>query len=178
LSTSLHGVTPDIQISSVLLRHDSFHRLCRARELLAQLDGPQPTIAALAREVGISPYHFIRRFESLFGVTPHQFRIQVRLDRAKHLLAAQRRSVTGICMEVGFSSLGSFSTLFSRRFGETPSSYRRRIKAASLVPGCLTLMTNMPNRSFREVERNELHNTPEDPSRSMHAHQADEHHGR
>jgi AraC-like DNA-binding protein len=150
----------------MLLRHDGFRRLCHARERLAQLDGPQPTIKALAREVGISPYHFIRQFEALFGVTPHQYRIQVRLDCAKQLLATQRRSVTAVCMDVGFSSLGSFSTLFARRFGETPSRYRRRVKAADLVPGCLSLMTAMPNRSFREVEDEEGHDTPENHSRS------------
>jgi AraC-like DNA-binding protein len=144
----------------MLLRHDGFRRLCRARELLAQLDDPQPTIEALAREVGISPYHFIRQFEALFGVTPHQYRIQVRLDRAKELLAAQQRSVTAVCMDVGFSSLGSFSTLFSRRFGVTPSAYRRRVKAADLVPGCLALMANIPDRSFREVDGGEVHDTP------------------
>jgi AraC-like DNA-binding protein len=161
----------------MLLRHDGFRRLCRARELLAQLDGPQPTIEALAREVGISPYHFIRQFEALFGVTPHQYRIQLRLDRAKQLLATRRRSVTAVCMDVGFSSLGSFSSLFSRRFGETPSGYRRRVKADALVPGCLTLMAKLPNRSFREEASTESHHTPENHSRSEHAHQADEHHG-
>src|SRR5215472_13651252 len=135
----------------MLLSHDGFRRLCHARELLGQLDGSQPTIEALAREVGISPYHFIRQFEALFGVTPHQYRIQVRLDRAKQLLATQRRSVTAVCMDVGFSSLGSFSTLFSRRFGETPSRYRRRVTTTDLEPGCLTLMASMPDRSFREA---------------------------
>lgn len=148
----------------MLLRHDGFRRLCRARELLAQLDGPQPTIEALAREVHISPYHFIRQFEALFGVTPHQYRIQVRLDRARQLLATQRRSVTAVCMEVGFSSLGSFSTLFSRRFGETPSAYRRRVRAADLVPGCLTLMAKVGDRSFREAENGRFDDTPDNHS--------------
>lgn len=161
----------------MLLRHDGFRRLCRARELLAQLDGPQPTIDALAREVHISPYHFIRQFEALFGVTPHQYRIQVRLDRAKELLASRRRSVTAVCMEVGFSSLGSFSTLFTRRFGETPSAYRRRVESADLVPGCLTLMASGPDRSFREADRETSPDTPVNQSRSTHAHQVDEHHG-
>ena len=161
----------------MLLRHEGFRRLCRARELLSCLDGPQPTIEALARDVGISPYHFIRQFEALFGVTPHQYRIQARLDRAKQLLATKEWSVTAVCMEVGFSSLGSFSTLFARRFGETPSEYRQRVSSADLVPGCLTLMAHIPNRSFREVIDHEYDDTPENHSGSRHAHQADEHHG-
>src|SRR5262245_22698573 len=124
----------------MLLRHEGFRRLCRARDLLLQLDDPAPTIEALAREVQISPFHFIRQFEAAFAVTPHQYRIQARLDRARHLLAAGPLSVTDVCMEVGFSSLGSFSTLFTRRFGETPSAYRRRVRTADLTPGCLSLM--------------------------------------
>jgi len=71
--------------------------------------------------VHISPFHFIRQFEALFGLTPHQFRIQSRLDHAKHLLAMGRTSVTDVSMEVGMSSLGSFSDLFARRAGATPS---------------------------------------------------------
>jgi AraC-like DNA-binding protein len=135
----------------MLLRHEGFRRLCRARERLRQLDDAAPTIADLAREIGISPFHFIRQFEALFGVTPHQYRIQVRLDRAKELLASGQRSVTGICMEVGFSSLGSFSSLFTRRFGETPSAYRQRVRPSDLGPGCLSLMGDFPDRSFREA---------------------------
>jgi AraC-like DNA-binding protein len=135
----------------MLLRHEGFRRLCRARDLLQQLDDPAPTIEELAREVGISSFHFIRQFEAVFGVTPHQYRIQVRLDRARYLLAASPASVTEICMEVGFSSLGSFSTLFTRRFGEAPTAYRRRIRTADLMPGCLTLMGKLPDRSFQEA---------------------------
>ena len=161
----------------MLLRHEGFRRLCRARGLLTRLDGPQPTIEALAREVGISPYHFIRQFEALFGLTPHQYRIQARLDRARQLLATKAWSVTAVCMEVGFSSLGSFSTLFARRFGETPSEYRQRVNSTDLSPGCLTLMANLSNRNFREVSGGKFEDTPENQSRSMHAYQADEHHG-
>jgi len=161
----------------MLLRHDGFRRLCRARELLTQLDGPQPTIEALAREVGISPFHFIRQFEALFGVTPHQYRIQVRLDRARQLLATRQSAVTAVCMDVGFSSLGSFSALFARRFGESPTAYRRRVRAADLAPGCLTLMAKLPNRSFREAPAGDPHDRAAPHSRSRHAHQADQHHG-
>jgi AraC-like DNA-binding protein len=140
-----------------LLRHEGFRRLCRARDLLREVRDPSPTIEDLAREVGISPFHFIRQFEAVFGTTPHQFRIQARLDLAKHLLARGQHSVTDVCMEIGFSSLGSFSTLFTQRIGETPSAYRRRVRAlvqvpgampAVMTPGCLSLLTQLPP-SFR-----------------------------
>jgi AraC-like DNA-binding protein len=150
----------------MLLRHEGFRRLCRARDVLGDPCEPSPSIEALARELHVSPYHFIRQFEAVFGVTPHQFRMQARLDRAKTLLASDRHSVTDVCMDVGFSSLGSFSALFARRVGETPSAYRRRVRmshvpgvdAAPLTPGCLSLMANLPapdeerpHRSFREA---------------------------
>src|ERR1700704_746141 len=151
----------------MLLRHEGFRRLCRARDLLRESREPSPSIADLAREVQISPFHFIRQFEAVFGITPHQFRIQTRLDTAKQLLAMGHLSVTDVCMEVGFSSLGSFSALFTQRIGEPPSKYRRRVRAmvqvpgtvpADLTPGCLLLMGRLPPaafassfRSFREA---------------------------
>lgn len=150
----------------MLLRHEGFRRLCLARDLLREAREPALSIADLAREVRISPFHFIRQFKAVFGVTPHQLRIQTRLDAAKRLLALGRLSVTDVCMEVGFSSLGSFSALFTRRFGESPSAYQRRVRAltqtpgtlpADLTPGCLTLMSGLPSsasasdRSFREA---------------------------
>ena len=70
----------------MLLRHEGFRRLCLARDVLREVREPAPSIADLAREVRISPFHFIRQFEAVFGVTPHQFRIQTRLDEAKALL--------------------------------------------------------------------------------------------
>jgi AraC-like DNA-binding protein len=129
----------------MLLRHEGFRRLCRARDLLCDLDGPSLSIEELAREVRISPFHFIRQFEAVFGVTPHQYRIDARLDAAKRLLAA-RHSVTDVCMEVGFSSLGSFSALFARRVGEAPSAFQRRVRSSGeLTSGCLSLMGRLPS---------------------------------
>ena len=142
----------------MLLRDDLHRRLCQSRELLAQIHPDPLPIPAIARHVGISPFHFIRQFELLFGVTPHQHRIQSRIHRAKHLLAHGGHSVTDVCMEVGFSSLGSFSHLFARRVGVAPSVYQRRSRvlihlpashAHSLYPGCLTLMTRLPAHAFR-----------------------------
>lgn len=136
----------------MLLRHEGFRRLCQSRDRLRDSREPSPTIEQLAREVRISRFHFIRQFEAVFGVTPHQFRIASRIEQAKALLAGSDYSVTDVCMEVGFSSLGSFSTLFAQRVGESPTAYRRRIRTlvsvpgrvSPLTPGCLSLMGMLP----------------------------------
>jgi AraC-like DNA-binding protein len=131
-----------------MLSNDTFVRLCRARDLLREEHDRPLTIDDVAREAAMSPYYLIRQFSGLFGDTPHQVRIQARLERARHLLARDW-SVTDVCMEVGFSSLGSFSTLFARRVGMAPSAYRRHVRSMvavpgalprELTPGCLTLM--------------------------------------
>src|SRR5258708_5438841 len=145
----------------MLLRHDAFNRLCQARDLLAETSEQSLSIKAIAREVRISPFHFIRQFEALFGVTPHQFRIQSRLDHAKRLLAVGNLSVTDVCMEVGIASLGTFSDLFARRVGTPPSAYQRRARVLvqipgifphDLFPGCLSLMASVPPSAFRNFQ--------------------------
>jgi len=132
-----------------MLSTDTFVRLCRARDLLRDVQEQPLTIEQVARDAGISPFHFIRQFTALFGTTPHQFRIQARIDRTKYLLALGEDSVTDICLDVGASSLGSFSALFARRVGMPPSAYRRQARAMivvpgvpppALFPGCLGLM--------------------------------------
>lgn len=134
------------------------------------MDIPEQPLAIrdIARAAEISPFHFIRQFEALFGQTPHQFRIQSRLDRAKLLLATRQFSVTDVCMEVGFTSLGSFSDLFTRRVGTTPSDYQRRARVLvpvsgyvphDLFPGCLSLMGHLPESAFRNFQE-ALHAPP------------------
>ena len=127
-------------------------RLCRARDLL-QESGDAVRVDQAAKAAALSPYHFIRLFKSTFGRTPHQVLIDARLDRAKQLLLADHLSVTQVCLEVGFASLGSFSTLFARRVGASPAAYRRRVRAlvdvpgtlpSSLIPGCYSLMWGWP----------------------------------
>ena len=138
---------------------DAFRRLCRARELLCESGGPAPSVREVARASGMSHFHFIRQFEAVFGATPHQLRIRSRLDRAKQLLALGEHSVTEVCFEIGFESLGSFSVLFARRVGESPSVYRRRVRRmvavpgslpAEAFPGCLSLMRYLPAEAFRD----------------------------
>jgi AraC-like DNA-binding protein len=139
----------------------AFERLCRARRRLEQAGEASLPVQEIAREAGMSPFHFIRQFETLFGVTPHQMRIRARLEWAKILLAAGEKSVTEVCMEVGMSSLGSFSDLFLRRVGTAPSAYQRRARSMIVVPGilpeklfpgCLSMMGQLPANAFRNFE--------------------------
>jgi AraC-like DNA-binding protein len=132
-----------------MLSGDAFERLCRARDLLRDVADEPRSIDDVARHAEMSPFHFIRQFSALFGTTPHQFRIQDRIERAKYLLALGDDSVTDICMELGVSSLGSFSYLFAQRVGAAPSAFRRRARSMivvpglpppALFPGCLGLM--------------------------------------
>jgi AraC-like DNA-binding protein len=110
-----------------ILQDDAFRRVCRARDLIHDRCAEPLTLAQLARTAGMSRYHFLRLFRDAFGATPHQYLMRVRLERARKLLAADTASVTDVCMDVGFSSVGSFSTLFAKRVGIPPSSYRRRV---------------------------------------------------
>lgn len=132
-----------------MLTRDALTRLCRARDRLHETGEDALSIDRIAREAGLTPYHFIRRFNALFGQTPHQYRTTARLEEARRLLLADGASVTDVCMAVGFSSLGSFSALFTRHVGEPPSGYRRRLYPSialsgrlptALTPGCITLM--------------------------------------
>jgi AraC-like DNA-binding protein len=136
-----------------MLHRDVLIRLCHARDLLRETEDGGPSIRRVAREVGMSPYHFIRLFKAVFGQTPKQCQLHARLERAKYLLLVTDASVTDICMEVGFSSLGTFSHVFAHRVGAPPSVYRRRVRAMArvpgeipeqLVPGCFALMCGPP----------------------------------
>ncbi len=122
----------------MLIARSTFLRLCRARDRLHDDGG---SIRDIAEAAAISPYHFIRQFEAVFEVTPHQYRIAARLEHAKQLLA-RGESVTDVCMAVGFSSLGSFSDLFARRVGTPPSRYRKLVAVPRVAfhRGCFELM--------------------------------------
>ena len=132
-----------------MLHKEALFRLCRARDMLRELEDPALSVRQVAACTGMSVHHFIRLFSAVFGETPHQYRTNGRLERARHLLTISDRSITDVCMDVGFSSLGSFSQLFSRRVGLSPSAYRRRFRPLvrvpgrlppELVPGCFGLM--------------------------------------
>jgi AraC-like DNA-binding protein len=143
----------------VLIDAATFRRVVRARELLGGEAHDELGVREIAARVTLSPSHLIRVFGALFGDTPHQFRTRARLERAKSLLAGGA-PVTDVCLEVGFSSLGSFSTLFSRWVGVAPSAWRRSVQVprtyerAVARAGCVGMLGYLPSGTwshFREA---------------------------
>jgi AraC-like DNA-binding protein len=98
------------------------------------------TVGALADLAGLSPFHFIRAFRSATGLTPHQYVRERRLDRARELLVTTPLPVTEICVRTGFHSTGSFSSLFRRATGESPTRFRKARRRAPYIPGCFVRM--------------------------------------
>lgn len=118
-------------------REEIYFRLNRARDYMeASLFSPL-TVPEIAAAAWFSPHHFLRLFKATFGQTPHQYLTARRIAHAKRLLVNSDISVTEICTEIGFESLGSFSLLFRRHAGLSPDAYRqahrRRVFAATLV---------------------------------------------
>jgi len=106
-------------------------------------------VPTLARIAHVSEAHFIRSFRATFGETPNRYLQRRRVERAMWLLRATDRSVTDICMDVGFASLGTFSRVFRDIVGESPSVYRRRGPLAP-VPTCFAMAWSRPS-SFGEA---------------------------
>jgi AraC family transcriptional regulator len=107
-------------------REELYRRLQGARDYATALFNTPLTLAELADVACLSPNHLLRTFKQLFGQTPHQFITSKRLEEAQRLLLRTERSVTEICFAVGFESLGTFSWLFRRRCGVSPTEFRRQ----------------------------------------------------
>jgi|SRR5262252_8225376 len=127
---------------------DIDERLRRARRFIDERYDEPLDLIEISREACLSRYHFLRLFRDTFETTPHQYLIKKRIEKAKWLLRARTLSVTDICFEVGFESLGSFSSLFRKRVGDAPAQYRRRERESlNKVPGCFIQMFGLgPNR--------------------------------
>jgi AraC-like DNA-binding protein len=127
-----------------LLHDDTFRRLCRGRDFLATGYHSRVLLAQAAREACLSEFHFHRLFRNAFGETPHDFLTRLRMARARQMLASER-TVTEVCFEVGYESLGSFSSKFRAQFGRSPVAFQRETRRifgynapwrVLMVPGC------------------------------------------
>ena len=114
---------------------DSNRRMLRARDEMDRSYAEPLDVPTLARIAHVTEAHFIRTFKATFGETPNRYLQRRRVERAMFLLRTTDRTVTDVCMAVGFASLGTFSRVFAEIVGEPPSVYRRRGPLAP-VPSC------------------------------------------
>ncbi len=130
----------------------AYVHLLRAKDLIDSSYAEPLDVPALAREAFCSQAHFIRSFKRAFGETPHQYLLRRRIERAQELLRGTNLTVTEISLEVGFRSLGSFTTAFGEHTGEPPTAYRERWMADGPppIPACFTLMWSRPTRAISE----------------------------
>jgi AraC-like DNA-binding protein len=106
-----------------------------------------PSLASIAC---VSESTFIRSFKATFGETPHRYLQRRRIERAMFLLRTSDLSVTDVCMQCGFSSLGTFSRTFRDVVGESPSTFQRRGRLPGQVPTCFVRSWTRPS-SFGEA---------------------------
>lgn len=125
-------------------------RLLRARDLMDREYWNDLDMKGLGHVAAMSRAHFIRSFKETFGETPHRYLQRRRVERAMYLLRTTDRPVTDICMQVGFSSLGSFSRTFSEIVGESPSRFRNRGRMPP-VPNCFVKTWTRPS-TFGEAQ--------------------------
>jgi AraC-like DNA-binding protein len=125
-------------------------RLLRARDAMDRTYAQPLDIPTLARIAHTSPAHFIRTFRATFGETPHRYLQRRRVERAMFLLRQTDTSITDVCLEVGFTSLGTFSRTFSEIVERSPSAYRAESPPAGPVPNCFVMAWTRPS-SFGEA---------------------------
>lgn len=118
-------------------------RLLRARDAMDRAYAQPLDVRALASVAHLSDAHFIRSFRAVFGETPHRYLQRRRVERSMFLLRETDRSITEICFDVGFMSLGTFSRTFREIVGETPSDYRGG-HAPMVAPNCFQLAVTRP----------------------------------
>lgn len=112
----------------------TYRSLADAQDFMRHAYQRQINLPDISAQANLSPYHFLRLYKQTFQETPHEFLTRLRIERAKTLLARGNHNVTEACFEVGFSSPGSFSTLFAHRVGLPPSEYRRHVRSGIAVP--------------------------------------------
>jgi AraC-like DNA-binding protein len=128
---------------------DVLVHLRRARDHADRWYTRSLTLEEMAGVACLSKYHFLRLFKSTYGVTPMEYVSERRIERAQDLLRATNLTVTEVCMAVGFSSLGSFSSRFRSLVGENPSEFQQRYAGgAPHIPGCFVFMWGLAERGI------------------------------
>jgi len=118
-----------------------------ARDLIDRRFADPIDLDKMASEAGFSKFHFVRAFKGAYGETPANYLTRRRVERAKDLLRSSNLTVTEVCMLVGFSSLGSFSSRFSELVGMSPRAFQRASVARGgppAIPGCFMMEWSRP----------------------------------
>ena len=122
---------------------DLNRRLLRARDAMDRAYAEPLDVRTVAEVAHISEAHFIRSFRAVFGETPHRYLQRRRVERSMFLLRETDRSVTDVCLDIGFTSLGTFSRTFREIVGETPSAYRVGNRPI-VAPNCVQMANTRP----------------------------------
>jgi AraC-like DNA-binding protein len=135
---------------------ETYRRLARARRLMDECYQLPLDLEQVSREACLSRFHFLRLFRRAFNKTPHQYLIHRRIERAKELLSSSRLTVTEVCLEVGFESLGSFSSLFHKHVGHPPVAYRaivseKRHEVRRKIPACALMLYGMKSSAPAQI---------------------------
>jgi len=128
---------------------DLNRRLLRARDAMDRAYAEPLDVRTVASVAYVSEAHFIRSFRAAFGETPHRYLQRRRVERSMFLLRETDRSITDICFDVGFMSLGTFSRTFREIIGETPSSYRDG-HGPMVAPNCVQMWAMRPRVAVGE----------------------------
>ncbi len=129
---------------------DLNRRMLRARDAMDRAYAEPLDVPSVAAVAHVSEAHFIRCFRAVFGETPHHYLQRRRVERSMFLLRETDRSVTEICFDVGFGSLGTFSRTFREIVGETPSEYRAG-HGPVVTPHCVQLAAMRPRVGAAEA---------------------------
>lgn len=114
-----------------MANNNKFKRLNAGRDYIVDNYHAPLNLSGIAKHSYMSPYHFLRVFKDTYGETPNELLIRLRVEEAKKMLITENFSVSEICEKVGYTSLGSFSSLFLKQVGMAPTLYRRKLWAMS-----------------------------------------------
>ncbi|MBJ7551704.1 helix-turn-helix domain-containing protein [Marinomonas ostreistagni] len=128
-----------------MVSNNKLKRLHASRDYIADNFQTSLSLSEMASQSYMSQYHFLRAFKESYGETPNEFLIRLRVEQAKNMLITENFSVSEVCEKVGYTSLGSFSSLFLKQTGMAPTLYRRKLWALSseafrfpsqVIPAC------------------------------------------
>lgn len=117
-----------------MIKYFQYRKICLGRDYLAEHYTDSFSLTKTASYSCMSPYHFSRVFTKTFGESPYEYIARLRIEKAKNMLITENFSVSEICEEIGYSSVGSFSFLFREKTGMSPTQYRHRLWGLSSEP--------------------------------------------